>query len=54
MALQLQKDARHMRLGNQIEMIQQELVQLTGVELEQRQLKMDIQKVWTLDLGSDP
>ena len=43
--LQVQKDARHKRLRGQIDMIQQELAQLTMVEVEQRERKLDVQVV---------
>ena len=44
-ALQFQKDARMKRITGQIELIEQELSQLTVLELEQKQLKVDVQMV---------
>lgn len=43
--LQCQKDARHQRITSQILLIEQELTELTLLELEQRQLRLDTQVV---------
>ena len=40
-ALQLQKDDKHKRISGQIELIQQELQQLTLVEIEKKALRME-------------
>jgi E3 ubiquitin-protein ligase LRSAM1 len=47
-ALQIQKDARHQRIAGQIELIEQELAQLTALEVEHRQLSDDLQKVFPI------
>lgn len=43
--LQCQKDARHRRITSQIRLIEQELAELTLLEIEQRSIKLDIQMV---------
>ena len=40
-ALQCQRDARHRRLTGHIGLIQQQLAQLSTLEVEQRQLKVN-------------
>ncbi|ELT97818.1 hypothetical protein CAPTEDRAFT_217214 [Capitella teleta] len=42
--LQIQKDARHKRIAGQIDLIEQELAQLTALEISHRQLTHDLQK----------
>ncbi|XP_064648999.1 E3 ubiquitin-protein ligase LRSAM1-like [Lineus longissimus] len=42
--LQMQKDAKHQRITHQIEIIQEELSQLTVVEIERREVKLDTEK----------
>ncbi len=44
-ALQLQKDAKTQRITSQIAMIEQELIQLTMLEVEQRDMRLDTQVV---------
>ena len=44
--LQCQKDARHQRVTSQIALIEQELTELTILEMEQRQLRLDTQMVF--------
>ena len=44
-ALQCQKDARHKRVTGQIRLIQQELAELTLLEMEQRSIKLNTQMV---------
>ena len=44
-ALQMQRDSKHQRIRGQIELIEQELAQLTQLEVEQRELKLNIQMV---------
>ncbi len=44
-ALQLQKDAKHNRLTGQISLIEQELAQLTLLEVEQREHRLESQQV---------
>ena len=46
-ALQLQKDKKHARITGQIELIQNELAQLSLLEVEQRDLKVEMQVVST-------
>ncbi|KAI8483832.1 E3 ubiquitin-protein ligase lrsam1 [Branchiostoma belcheri] len=43
-ALQLEKDTKHSRITGQIALIEQELVQLTVVEMEKRALRMDMEQ----------
>ena len=52
-ALQCAKDAKHMRLTGQIELIQQELAQLTMLEVEQRELRVETQQVGWTQWGRD-
>ncbi|KAL5012900.1 hypothetical protein ScPMuIL_011451 [Solemya velum] len=40
-ALQLQKDAKHNRISNQIALVEEELAELTLVEIEKRSLRME-------------
>jgi len=44
-ALQCQKDARHKRITSQIELIECELAELTMLEIEQRDMRLDTQMV---------
>ena len=46
--LQYQKDFRHKRITSQILLIEQELAELTFMELEQRSAKLDEQMVGTI------
>ena len=50
-ALQLQKDTKHQRLTNQIDLIEQELAQLSLIEVEQRHLRSTTRAVrkWLAD-----
>ena len=41
----LQKDAKTQRITSQIELIEQELAQLTLLEVEQRDMRLDTQMV---------
>ena len=43
----LQKDAKTQRIASQIELIEQELAQLTLLEVEQRDMRLDTQMVQT-------
>ncbi|CAH1270954.1 LRSAM1 [Branchiostoma lanceolatum] len=43
-ALQLEKDIKHSRVTGQIALIEQELVQLTVVEMEKKALRMDVEQ----------
>ena len=43
--LMLQKDAKTQRITSQIELIEQELAQLTLLEVEQRDMRLDTQMV---------
>lgn len=44
-ALQCQKDARHRRIRSQISLIERELAELTMLEIEQRDMRLDTQMV---------
>jgi len=44
-ALQCQKDARHKRITSQITLIERELAELTMLEIEQRDTRLDTQMV---------
>jgi len=44
-ALQCQKDARHKRITSQISLIERELAELTMLEIEQRDMRLDTQMV---------
>ena len=44
-ALQCQKDARHKRMTSQISLIECELAELTMLEIEQRDMRLDTQMV---------
>ena len=44
-ALQQQKDAKHRRIRSQIGLIEQQLSQLTQLEIEQRDLKLNLHMV---------
>ena len=44
-ALQCQKDAKHQRVTGQILLIEQQLHELTLLEMEQRQMRIDSQMV---------
>ena len=44
-ALQCQKDARHKRITSQILLIERELAELTMLEIEQRDMRLDTQMV---------
>ena len=44
----LQKDAKTQRITSQIELIEQELAQLTLLEVEQRDMRLDTQMVCKL------
>jgi len=44
-ALQCQKDARHKRIRSQITLIERELAELTMLEIEQRDMRLDTQMV---------
>ena len=48
--LMLQKDAKTQRITSQIELIEQELAQLTLLEVEQRDMRLDTQMVKTYGL----
>jgi len=44
--MQCQKDARHKRITSQISLIECELAELTMLEIEQRDMQLDMQMVW--------
>ena len=44
-ALLMQKDSRHSRVTNQINLIEKELAQLTVVEMERKELKVEMEMV---------
>jgi len=52
-ALQCQKDARHKRITSQISLIEQELAELTMLEIEQRDMRLDTQIVSTSWIAHD-
>ena len=43
--LMLQQDTSHCRIQSQIAMIEKELSQLTKAEIQQKEMKIDMQKV---------
>jgi len=52
--MQCQKDARHKRITSQISLIECELAELTMLEIEQRDMQLDMQMVRPLSAFVDP
>ena len=52
--MQCQKDARHKRITSQISLIECELAELTMLEIEQRDMQLDMQMVRPVSASVDP